>query len=106
MLKNAYLLPKIGADTANNEQHLAQILPIGHRAADRYGDRPAEDGRVAALRVREPLRERRALAEGRFHFGKWWPNVGQISSNCLKLARFRLHPHRCLQTHTLVDLEI
>ena len=27
MLKNAYLLVKIGADTAENEQHLAERLP-------------------------------------------------------------------------------
>ena len=27
MLKNAYLLAKIGADTAENEQHFAEILP-------------------------------------------------------------------------------
>ena len=27
MLKNAYLLAKIGADTAENEQHSAEILP-------------------------------------------------------------------------------
>ena len=27
MLQNAYLLEKIGADTAENEQHFAEILP-------------------------------------------------------------------------------
>ena len=27
MLENAYLLAKIGADTAENEQHFAEILP-------------------------------------------------------------------------------
>ena len=27
MLQNAYLLVKIGADTAENEQHFAEILP-------------------------------------------------------------------------------
>ena len=27
MLTNAYLLAKIGADTAENEQHFAEILP-------------------------------------------------------------------------------
>ena len=27
MLKNAYFFAKIGADTAENEQHLAEILP-------------------------------------------------------------------------------
>ena len=30
MLQNAYLLAKIGPDTAENEQHFAEILPIGH----------------------------------------------------------------------------
>ena len=27
MMQNAYLLAKIGADTAENEQHFAEILP-------------------------------------------------------------------------------
>ena len=31
MLQNAYFLAKIGADTAENEQHFAEILPIGRR---------------------------------------------------------------------------
>ena len=31
MLQNAYFLAKFGADTAENEQHLAEILPIGRR---------------------------------------------------------------------------
>ena len=31
MLKNAYFLAKIGAHTAENEQHFAEILPIGRR---------------------------------------------------------------------------
>ena len=31
MLKNAHFLAKIGADTAENEQHFAKILPIGRR---------------------------------------------------------------------------
>ena len=35
MLSNAYFLAKIGADTAENEQHFAEILPIGRRVADR-----------------------------------------------------------------------
>ena len=41
MLQNAYLLAKIGADTAENEQHFAEILPIGRRVADQ----PAARGR-------------------------------------------------------------
>ena len=35
MLENAYFLAKIGADTAENEQHLAEIAPIGRRVAAR-----------------------------------------------------------------------
>ena len=31
MLQNAYFLGKIGADTAENEQHFAEIFPIGLR---------------------------------------------------------------------------
>ena len=33
MLQNAYSLAKIGADTAENEQHFSEILPIGRRVA-------------------------------------------------------------------------
>ena len=36
MLQNAYFLAKIGADTAENEQHFAENLPIGRRVADRW----------------------------------------------------------------------
>ena len=32
MLSNAYFLAKIGADTAENEQHFAEILPTNQRA--------------------------------------------------------------------------
>ena len=31
MLQNAYLLAKIGADTAENEQHFAENFPTGRR---------------------------------------------------------------------------
>ena len=34
MLSNAYFLAKIGADTAENEQHFAENLPIGRRVAE------------------------------------------------------------------------
>ena len=60
MLQNAYLIAKIGADTAENEQHLAEILPIGRRVADRRDDADAEAAVEAALR-RAHLRERNAL---------------------------------------------
>ena len=53
MLQHGYLLAKIGADTAENEQHFAEILPkIGNDAPTRCGtavavpQRGAEDGDV------------------------------------------------------------
>ena len=40
MLQNAYSLAKIGADTAENEQHFAEILPkIGNYPTGRTGRR-------------------------------------------------------------------
>ena len=39
MLQNAYFLAKIGADTAENEQHFAEILPIGRRVAVALGEK-------------------------------------------------------------------
>ena len=53
MLQNAYLLAKIGADTAENEQHFAEILPKKMDAEDK-------EGRAALLVLRVHL----ALAEG------------------------------------------
>ena len=43
MLQNAYLLAKIGADTAENEQHFAEILPtIGKISAARHAEERLE----------------------------------------------------------------
>ena len=44
MLQNAYFLAKIGADTAENEQHFAEILLIGRRVADRCDTQQARRG--------------------------------------------------------------
>ena len=52
MLSNAYFLAKIGADTAENEQHFAEILPIGRRVADR----DTTDELDRALPAGRPLR--------------------------------------------------
>ena len=42
MLQNAYLLAKIGADTAEHEQHFAEILPkIGNYPVAEVADRLA-----------------------------------------------------------------
>ena len=50
MLQNAYFLAKIGADTAENERHFAEILPIGRRVADRGEHVAAEAFRAARRR--------------------------------------------------------
>ena len=45
MLTNAYLLAKIGADTAENEQHFAEILPkTGNYLANRPSGRRSPGG--------------------------------------------------------------
>ncbi len=51
MLQNAYFLAKIGADTAENEQHFAEILPIGRRVADRPGRRGVAAGALAQVHL-------------------------------------------------------
>ena len=64
MLQDAYLLAKIGADTAENErnfcQKLATTLRVQRRRVVRAGERPRED----ALR-RGPLRGPGLLAGAR-----------------------------------------
>ena len=62
MLENAYLLTKIGTDTAENEQHFAEILPIGRRVAD--------------LQPRAPWLRRLAEADAR------GVGFGQSTSSC------------------------
>ena len=60
MVQNAYLLAKIGADTAENGQHLAEILP-------KTGNYPTGGARAAAARVPpgRPRREGEARGAGR-----------------------------------------
>ena len=57
MLKNAYLLANIGADTAENEQHFAEnVGKIGRRVADRRLARwKTQHSRPAMQRVRPAL---------------------------------------------------
>ena len=50
MLKNAYFLAKIGADTAENEQHFAEILPkIGNYPGQRPPPRGAGTSKAGCL---------------------------------------------------------
>ena len=46
MLQNAYFLAKIGADTAENEQHFAEILPTDALRGSLFSRRPARPQRV------------------------------------------------------------
>ena len=52
MLQNAYLVAKIGAGTAENEQHSADILPIARRVAEGRQRRLLREG----VRVGDDLR--------------------------------------------------
>ena len=53
MLTNAYLLAKIGADTAENEQHFAEILLLRHGPDEVLELEPLPRGEgVAVGRVR------------------------------------------------------
>ena len=55
MLKNAYFLAKIGADTAENERNFAEIVPIRYHARARRWERPGR---------RRPERHADAAARG------------------------------------------
>ena len=56
MLKSAYLLAKIGADTAENERKFSEILPIGRRVADVAEHGRRRESRLAPRYVPEPVR--------------------------------------------------
>ena len=51
MLQNEYLLAKIGADTAESEQHFAEILPIGRRVTGRVGSAQRYAESIASFQV-------------------------------------------------------
>ena len=76
MLQNAYFLAKIGADTAENEQHFAEMLPkICNRGATSSrksgGTRLSRSPRVSDLQ-QIPVRT--------FAAGCWQDSVGPLSS--------------------------
>ena len=82
MLQNAYLLAKIGADTAENEQHFAEILPkIGNYPTGRGRRRAGAQREVAGERgLGAPLHEEGALQR---HLG------GKVSDAALAAAQDR-----------------
>ena len=92
MLQNAYFLAKIGADTAENEQHLAEILP-------KTGNYPTGPPHGSWTRRREV---------GDELFGRAWtvsvllvPGAPTRKSGEFRqdVARFRLYRHRFLQVN-------
>ena len=84
MLQNAYFVAKIGADTAENEQHSAEILPTD---ALRRSSRPTRR-RLLRLRSAAPsrARTRRAGAAARgsprsyvfLFFSNFWIMFGKL----------------------------
>ena len=79
MLQNAYFLAKIGADTAENEQHFAEILPGTWRAA------AARSLDQVAARLGDPgLKAWRAGLERRRH-------PGAVDVRCNAYANFVVH---------------
>ena len=51
MLQNAYFLAKIGADTAENEQHFAEILVPPRRQAPEDEGAPHDEEEVRSARL-------------------------------------------------------
>ena len=62
MLKNAYFLAKIGVDTAENEQHVAELLP--KIEAPEPGEAPRGPPAVGVQRPRPARRGRPGAARG------------------------------------------
>jgi len=54
LLKNAYLVAKISADTAEKEQRFASILPIPHHFADGVGSTARTAPSAASPAVPDP----------------------------------------------------
>ena len=101
MLQSAFLHAKIGADTAENERDVAEILPIGRRVADRQ-IRPtshAEEHVVEILRVH--ARQRLLVVADLVGAVAWdvpvrAANFLQIFTNFWR-ARSRLYQNEILQ---------
>ena len=75
MLQNAYFLAKIGADTAENEQHFAENLPkIGNYPTGPSGPEPvrtslstAACGRHATSTVAAQEQRKKCIFVGKMH---------------------------------------
>ena len=86
MLQNAYLLAKIGADTAENEQHFAEILPKTGVREHRNAPAGASSGGSSAPAAARSCTAARRLGSCQF--------LAKFRQN---FARFRLYRRRSLQ---------
>ena len=98
MLQNAYFLAKIGADTAENEQHFAEILPTdalgrsGRRGSCEEAGRPVQlSGMLEQGRIHQPRRPTGLGAEYTMfrdesdtHFSKILQIFGGLVLGCIK----------------------
>ena len=91
MLQNAYLFAKIGADTAENEQHLSEILPkIGNYPQCSHADEDKDLRdlfRDPALRTAGSARgapDGAAPAASKMHFSKILQIFGGLVLGCIK----------------------
>ena len=110
MLQNAYFLAKIGADTAENEQHLAEILPkTGNyptgphvavpvdAAAASAGGSPETKSSAGIATIGGDAGDLRRRPSGLIKFGpKNWRNAAGS-----KLYRHRFSNRTCILQHYL-----
>ena len=99
MLSNAYLLAKIGADTAENEQQFAEILPTDALSDVSGGGRRGPRG-PAVRRAARAGRRRRTLHRGPSSgLGVRVSKIGKISRilQIFLRARSRLYQNETLQ---------
>ena len=105
MLQNAYFLAKIGADTAENEQHFAEILPIGRRVADWGVPEPVglhrqangEAGEQRVVPLREPAARLRRRMKNAFFENAFFENAFFENFANFWRARSRLYQNEILQ---------
>ena len=90
MLQNAYLLAKIGADRAENEQHFAEILPTDALWRLWRADwsrslkvKPAGGRRLDWLAFEDAVEEI-AVSKSKMHFSKILQIFGGLVLGCIK----------------------
>ena len=85
MLQNAYLLAKIGADTAQNEQHFAEICR--DRDADGVTTRASRARRAACPRKNSARLRTTLSLESSYHPPtKTWPRISNY-----ELGKFQMY---------------